>query len=227
MPRWSNAVFMAGAHPAVDRGRLPVRQAVDADRPCAPAAVHQARRSRSRSRALPDRLRGATAARLPRPPPDCTSRRDARWRSAKALSATADHAARRATGRSSRSACGRVEEHRVEPERFDQRGGGGGDQWRVRTGAPGVAVGTTTTRALEARRPGTWRVAAGAATTESVHLSRVSRFRIVGGLMTNFHLPQSSLLMLVAAFAGTERVLAAYREAVAQATASTATAMRC
>ena len=40
-------------------------------------------------------------------------------------------------------------------------------------------------------------------------------FRLVSGLVTNFHLPRSSLLMLVAAFAGRERLLNAYREAVA------------
>jgi S-adenosylmethionine:tRNA ribosyltransferase-isomerase len=42
------------------------------------------------------------------------------------------------------------------------------------------------------------------------------QFRLVDGLITNFHLPRSSLLMLVAAFAGRERLLDAYREAVSQ-----------
>jgi S-adenosylmethionine:tRNA ribosyltransferase-isomerase len=42
------------------------------------------------------------------------------------------------------------------------------------------------------------------------------QFGVVGGLLTNFHLPQSTLLMLVCAFAGRERVLEAYRQAVAE-----------
>ncbi len=52
-------------------------------------------------------------------------------------------------------------------------------------------------------------------------------FRVVDAMITNFHLPRSSLLALVMAFAGIEEVRAAYREAVARGTASTATGTRC
>jgi len=77
-----------------------------------------------------------------------------------------------------------------------------------------IAVGTTTTRTLEdAARKGAGRIRAGRAEAD-IFMYPGHEFLVVGGLMTNFHLPKSSLLMLVAAFAGRERVLAAYREAV-------------
>ena len=77
-----------------------------------------------------------------------------------------------------------------------------------------VAVGTTVVRTLEhcAREAG-GRLTAHSGSTE-IFISPGFPFRIVRGLLTNFHLPQSSLLMLVSAFLGRERVLAAYRHAV-------------
>ena len=77
-----------------------------------------------------------------------------------------------------------------------------------------VAVGTTTTRALEASSAAAGRVVAGAAWTD-LFLRPPHAFRAVDALVTNFHLPRSTLLMLVSAFAGRERVLAAYAHAVA------------
>ncbi|MCM3878162.1 MAG: tRNA preQ1(34) S-adenosylmethionine ribosyltransferase-isomerase QueA [Thermoanaerobaculia bacterium] len=79
-----------------------------------------------------------------------------------------------------------------------------------------AAVGTTSVRALEASaRAHAGRVAAGAFETD-LFLVPGAEFRIVDALLTNFHLPRSTLLMLVAAFAGREHVLPAYREAVAK-----------
>jgi len=79
-----------------------------------------------------------------------------------------------------------------------------------------VAVGTTTTRALETiAREHEGRVVAGGGWTDAF-IYPGFQFRVISGLMTNFHLPRSSLLMLVSAFAGRERVLEAYRVAIAQ-----------
>jgi S-adenosylmethionine:tRNA ribosyltransferase-isomerase len=78
-----------------------------------------------------------------------------------------------------------------------------------------IAVGTTTTRALEgAALAGGGTVAAGEGES-SLFIYPGFRFQVIDGLLTNFHLPRSSLLMLVAAFAGVQPVMAAYREAVA------------
>lgn len=77
-----------------------------------------------------------------------------------------------------------------------------------------IAVGTTSTRTLEsAAQDGVLRPYEG---ETQLFIAPGYRFRVIDGLITNFHLPQSSLLMLVAALAGRERVLAAYRHAVAQ-----------
>ena len=76
------------------------------------------------------------------------------------------------------------------------------------------AVGTTALRTLEsAASPDTSHLTPGSAWT-SLFVRPGHTFRVVDRLLTNFHLPRSTLLMLVCAFAGTERVLAAYREAV-------------
>jgi len=80
-----------------------------------------------------------------------------------------------------------------------------------------IAVGTTATRALEsATREGERAPAPGAAETE-LFIQDGWRWRCVDGLLTNFHLPETSLLMLVCAFGGRRRVMAAYGEAVAGA----------
>lgn len=76
-----------------------------------------------------------------------------------------------------------------------------------------VAVGTTSVRTLEHAARETGRVIAGAAET-SVFIYSGFPFRVTGALLTNFHLPKSTLLMLVCAFAGRDRVLEAYRHAV-------------
>ena len=77
-----------------------------------------------------------------------------------------------------------------------------------------IAVGTTSVRALEsAAQSGEIRPFDG---ETDIFITPGYEFRVVDAMLTNFHLPQSSLLMLVAAFAGHERILAAYRHAVGE-----------
>ena len=108
----------------------------------------------------------------------------------------------------------RVEAHRMAAEAYDI--GPAAAQTVNAAKARGrkvIAVGTTTTRALEAAARHDGRVRPGTDETD-LFLYPGSRFRIVDGLLTNFHLPRSTLLLLVAALAGREHVLHAYAEAV-------------
>lgn len=116
-----------------------------------------------------------------------------------------------------------IREHELEPEAFalpaaaadtinSTRAGGG----RV------VAVGTTVVRTLETQARAALAAGAPAGTVitgsgeSGLFIHPPFRFLLVDALVTNFHLPRSTLLMLVCAFAGRDRVLAAYAEAVAR-----------
>jgi S-adenosylmethionine:tRNA ribosyltransferase-isomerase len=111
----------------------------------------------------------------------------------------------------------RVQDHRMEEEFYEVSADAATaitralrDQRRI------VAVGTTTTRTLESlaiNRAGEVEPASG---VTNLFIFPGYQFRIVSGLITNFHLPQSSLLVLVSAFGGRDTVLDAYRHAVEQ-----------
>jgi S-adenosylmethionine:tRNA ribosyltransferase-isomerase len=111
----------------------------------------------------------------------------------------------------------RVEDHRLEPERYEIEPVAADIINTARSGGRRVvAVGTTVTRTLEAvALQSGGRIVAGAGETD-LFLYPGFEFRMLGGLLTNFHLPRSSLLMLVAAFAGREQVLRAYQTAIAE-----------
>jgi S-adenosylmethionine:tRNA ribosyltransferase-isomerase len=108
-----------------------------------------------------------------------------------------------------------VEEHRIHAEPFDipESASRAIDAARA-DGRRIVAVGTTTTRTLEhAARMHEGRVPACAGEAD-LFITPGFEFQVVGALMTNFHLPRSSLLVLVSAFAGRDLVLRAYQEAI-------------
>jgi S-adenosylmethionine:tRNA ribosyltransferase-isomerase len=108
-----------------------------------------------------------------------------------------------------------VEAHRIAPERASITHATAQAIDRARSeGRRVVAVGTTTVRALESAADETGHVRPFEGVAD-VTIRPGHRFRAVDALLTNFHLPRSSLLLLVAAFAGRDAVLAAYRHAVA------------
>jgi S-adenosylmethionine:tRNA ribosyltransferase-isomerase len=109
----------------------------------------------------------------------------------------------------------RVEDHRMESEQYEISDAAANTINRaLEEGRRIVAVGTTSVRTLEtvARKHG-GRVAPGRGESD-LFIYPGFEFRAAGALLTNFHLPKSTLLMLVSAFAGRELTLAAYQHAV-------------
>jgi S-adenosylmethionine:tRNA ribosyltransferase-isomerase len=106
-----------------------------------------------------------------------------------------------------------LDEHRMHPEWFEVPQATVDAVLATRAaGRRVIAVGTTVCRALESAAAG-GELRAGASDT-TLFIRPGYSFRVIDGLLTNFHLPQSTLLMLVAALAGRERLLAAYRHAI-------------
>lgn len=109
---------------------------------------------------------------------------------------------------------GRVEEHRLHREAYGiSEPAAEAVNRALDRGRRVVAVGTTSVRTLEYAAQSSGRVRPGTGEAD-LFIYPGFPFRVIGALLTNFHLPQSTLLMLVSAFGGREQVLNAYRHAV-------------
>ncbi len=109
-----------------------------------------------------------------------------------------------------------IEEHRIEAESYEISDAAAlAINTAKAVGKRIIAIGTTTTRALESAIDVAGLIQAGNKSTE-LFIHPGYQFRVIDALITNFHLPQSSLLMLVSALAGPDLIRNAYRHAVAQ-----------
>lgn len=113
-----------------------------------------------------------------------------------------------------------IEDHKMHEEVYSVPPETAGKIARAkREGRTVLAVGTTSVRTLESAAvadgtvPGGWRVQAGAGSTH-IFMYPGYQFKVVEKMFTNFHTPESTLIMLVSAFAGREHILAAYQNAV-------------
>jgi S-adenosylmethionine:tRNA ribosyltransferase-isomerase len=116
-----------------------------------------------------------------------------------------------------------IEDHRIHTEWVEVTAQVAEQVNRARLeGRRVVAVGTTVVRSLESAAGGRtlggdacpWRTVSGFSGPTDLYIYPGYRFRAVDGMLTNFHLPRSTLLMLVAAFAGRDLILRAYQEAI-------------
>ncbi len=109
-----------------------------------------------------------------------------------------------------------IRDHRMRPERYVLSVQAASDVNRARAeGKRVIAVGTTSVRTIETTASDDGVVSPGEGSSE-LFIYPGYGYKVVNGIITNFHLPKSTLLMLVSAFAGRERILDAYRCAVAE-----------
>ena len=108
-----------------------------------------------------------------------------------------------------------VEAHRMDPERYavPQETADAIKACRERGGRV-VAVGSTSVRTLETVAAANGGKVVAASGSSSIFIYPPYRYQVVDLMLTNFHLPQSTLVMMVAALVGREKIMAAYREAV-------------
>jgi len=110
----------------------------------------------------------------------------------------------------------KITEHRMLPEQYLIGQDAAATINRAKSeGRRVIAVGTTSVRTIETASQADGTVHAGAGSSE-LFIYPGYRFKVTDGIITNFHLPKSTLLMLVSAFAGREETLAAYRTAIAE-----------
>jgi len=109
----------------------------------------------------------------------------------------------------------KIEQHSIEKEQFEiTKVTADRINTAINTGRRIIAVGTTTARVLEtAFDRGAGRLKAGSGVTD-LYIYPGFDFQVINALFTNFHLPRSSLFILVSAFAGREQLLAVYKEAI-------------
>jgi S-adenosylmethionine:tRNA ribosyltransferase-isomerase len=107
----------------------------------------------------------------------------------------------------------RVEEHEMESEFYDIDEEAASSILRFKGSGRVIAVGTTVTRTLEHVQATHGRIVPGSGST-NLFIYPGFQFRAIDGLITNFHLPKSSLLLLVSAFAGPDLIRRAYSEAI-------------
>ncbi len=113
--------------------------------------------------------------------------------------------------------CEDIENHRMEPEYFEVTEDAAAAIRKCRSECRRlIAVGTTTTRVLEYLARGEDFLQSGACGFCDLFIHPGFEFRVVDGLLTNFHLPRSTLFMLVSAFAGRDLMIECYRQAVAE-----------